>query len=82
MKDILIKEAIELIKGLTMDIAYSDGGVEDFESIISINKAFEVITTEVEIIEADAERQRKIASKLRKQFGSSFSSECDAAGIE
>ena len=82
MKDTRIKEAIELIKGFTMKLAYGDGGVEDFEYIVCINKAFEAITTEVEIIEAEAERQRKIASELRKQFGSSFSSECDAAGIK
>ena len=78
----VIKRCIDDLKGLVIDLAYGDTSKEDFDTIVAINEELKILEDEVAEIEIDRDRQKIIASKLREQFGETFSAECDAAGIK
>lgn len=77
-----VKAAIETLKGLTMDLAYGEGGLEDFEIITQMGDAFEELEDIIAGIEDECDRQKEQARKLRIMHGNQFLAECDAAGIK
>ena len=78
----IIDGAIEVIKTEVIDLMYSEDSKDDFESVVRINECLKLIATEFKSLETECNRQKSMASKLRKQWGDAFSAECDAAGIE
>lgn len=78
----IIDETVEIIKAEVIELMYSEDSKDDFETIVNINECLKLITTEFKSLETECNRQKSIASKLRKQWGDAFSAECDAAGIE
>lgn len=81
-KNEVVNSGVETLKSLIMQLAYGDGESDDFDSIVAINETFKVILDEVAEIEAECDRQKNVASKLRKDWGSAFITECDKAGIK
>lgn len=80
--NMIIDGAVDRIKTDVIDLMYSEDSKDDFENIVNINECLKRIATEFKSLDIECNRQKTIASKLRKQFGDTFSAECDAAGIE
>ena len=78
----IIDGAVDIIKAEVIDLMYSEDSKDDFESVVNINDCLKLITTEFKSLETECNRQKSMASKLRKQWGDTFSAECDAAGIK
>lgn len=69
-----------------MSLAYSTNDPDeddrsDMEIVTTIHDRINDILTEVAAIESDRDRQKELASKLRKQWGTTFNEEYNKAGI-
>lgn len=78
----VIKRCIDDLKGLVFDLIHGETSKENFDTVVAINEELKILEDEVAEIEIDRDRQKIIASKLRKLHGEAFSAECDAAGIK
>lgn len=78
-----------MVKALEFDImslVYSTNDPDeddrsDMEIVTTIHDRINDILTEVAAIESERDRQKELASKLRKQWGAAFNEECNKAGI-
>ena len=73
----------DVLAGKIIDLAYcNEGELDDLQTISEIYGLIRDIEREIACIESERDRQKEIASKLRKQWGEQFSADCDAAGIK
>lgn len=78
-----------MVKALEFDImslVYSTNDPDeddrsDMEIVTTIHDRINDILTEVAAIESERDRQKELASKLRKQWGAALNEECNKAGI-
>lgn len=78
----VIKGCIDDLKGLVFDLIRGESSEENFNTVVAINEELKILEDTVAEIEIECDRQKMIASKLRKLHGEAFSAECDAAGIK
>lgn len=81
-KNEAVKLGINTLKGLIMDLAYGEGGEEDFKTIVDINETLNILEDEIAAIEEDRDHQKSVASKLRIMHGKELNAMCDVAGIK
>lgn len=78
-----------MVKALEFDImslVYSTNDPDeddrsDMEIVTTIHDRINDILTEVAAVESERDRQKELASKLRKQWGAALNEECNKAGI-
>ena len=80
--DEVVKGCIDTIKEFAIMLAYNEGTNENFKTLVALDEILKILEDQVAGIEEEKDRQKKMASNLRKQFGEAFSAECDAAGIK
>ena len=72
MKNEEIRAMLEEIKSCALDLVKDDEPRDYFVDLVKLDAAIKAIEKEVASIEAECERQKNQASKLRKLWGSSF----------
>lgn len=76
-----VKAEIDTIKTHVMGLVYGKLEAEEFDAISTIGEALERLESTVAGIEAECERQKEQAKKLRIMCGNQLNDMCDAAGI-
>lgn len=77
-----VKGKINTIKALVMGLVYGETEIEEFDTIACIGDTLDDLEDTVARIEAECERQKEQAKKLRIMCGNQLNDMCDAAGIK
>lgn len=77
-----IKAQLEEIKYCSIELMKDDLATDYFVTLVKLDAAIKAIEKEVTSIEAECERQKNQASKLRIMWGNDLDRLCDEAGIE
>ena len=82
IKDESLKDLFDHLGYHVTELVYADDKKKRFSHASNIAAVIHLLEEDIAKLEADRDRQKEMASKLRKLYGEIFSAECDAAGIK